>query len=242
MKHILLIGLIAPFFAFAQEPQPPAGPTTPTTPPPAAEAAAAPSDAAIAAVRAYIAEQEAAKKIDKTAAQWKTRLPKFPSLTYTDGKKYMWNLKTNQGDIRIRLYTGESPNHSANFIYLSELGFFDGLKFHRVIPRFMAQGGCPLGTGTGSPGYRFEGEFKAGVKHSRPGMLSMANAGPGTDGSQFFITFVPTPHLDGRHTVFGEVVEGMVTVKKLEALGNPRNNGVPPLGNITIKSATVSVE
>jgi cyclophilin family peptidyl-prolyl cis-trans isomerase len=110
--------------------------------------------------------------------------------------------------------------HVSNFIYLTRLGFYDGVPFHRVITGFMAQGGCPLGTGTGNPGYGFGGEFSETVKHDTPGLLSMANAGPGTDGSQFFLTFVPTPWLDGKHTIFGKVVEGMDTLKKLEAAGS----------------------
>lgn len=115
-------------------------------------------------------------------------------------------IKTNRGDIRLRLFAKEAPITCANFMNLIQHGFYDGLKFHRVIKDFMIQGGCPLGTGTGSPGYRFEDEVKTGLKHNKPGILSMANAGPNTNGSQFFITHVPTPHLDGRHTVFGEVL------------------------------------
>ncbi len=115
-------------------------------------------------------------------------------------------LKTNKGDIHLKLFTKETPLTCANFINLINQGFYDDLKFHRVIKGFMIQGGCPSGTGTGSPGYRFEDEVNTGLKHNKPGILSMANAGPGTNGSQFFITHVPTPHLDGRHTVFGEVV------------------------------------
>ena len=107
-------------------------------------------------------------------------------------------------------------------MFLTEKGFYDGTIFHRVIPDFMAQGGDPLGTGTGGPGYQYAGEINPNVKHDRPYLLSMANAGrPNTDGSQFFITFKPTPWLDGKHTIFGEVVEGQDTVKKLEAAGTP---------------------
>jgi cyclophilin family peptidyl-prolyl cis-trans isomerase len=104
-------------------------------------------------------------------------------------------------------------------IFLTNKGFYDGTIFHRVIPGFMAQGGDPTGTGMGGPGYKYDGEFSPNLKFDRPLLLAMANAGPGTDGSQFFITFVPTPHLNGKHTIFGEVVEGQDTVKKLEAAG-----------------------
>ena len=110
------------------------------------------------------------------------------------------------GRIVLEFYPKDAPNTVDNFIKLTKKGFYDGLKFHRVIANFMIQGGCPLGTGTGGPGYKFEDECKPELKHDRPGILSMANAGPGTNGSQFFITHVPTPHLNGKHTVFGAVV------------------------------------
>ncbi|MBL6687346.1 MAG: peptidylprolyl isomerase [Pseudomonadales bacterium] len=114
-------------------------------------------------------------------------------------------IHTNKGDINLNLYPEETPKTCANFINLALKGYYNGLSFHRVIADFMIQGGCPHGTGTGNPGYRFEDEFRSELKHDRPGILSMANAGPGTNGSQFFITHVPTPHLDGNHTVFGVV-------------------------------------
>jgi len=117
-------------------------------------------------------------------------------------------LKTNKGDIKLRLFAAKAPITVANFVNLAKRGFYDGLTFHRVIPDFMIQGGCPHGTGTGGPGYRFEDECRPELKHDAPGKLSMANAGPGTNGSQFFITHVATPWLDGRHTVFGEVIDG----------------------------------
>lgn len=115
-------------------------------------------------------------------------------------------METSKGTIRIKLFADQTPVTVANFVNLIQHGFYDGLKFHRVISDFMIQGGCPHGTGTGGPGYRFQDEFLPELKHNKPGILSMANAGPGTNGSQFFITHVPTPHLDGRHSVFGEVL------------------------------------
>jgi len=112
---------------------------------------------------------------------------------------------TSKGPIRLDLFADSTPMTVANFVNLASRGFYNGLKFHRVIPNFMIQGGCPLGTGTGGPGYKFGDEFVSELRHDAPGKFSMANAGPGTNGSQFFITHVATPHLDGAHTVFGAV-------------------------------------
>jgi peptidyl-prolyl cis-trans isomerase B (cyclophilin B) len=122
----------------------------------------------------------------------------YPTLTAT--------IQTTKGDIRLTLFPDKAPLTVLNFVNLAKRGFYDGLKFHRVIPDFMIQGGCPLGTGTGGPGYRFKDEFSKDLRHDKPGMLSMANAGPGTNGSQFFITHVPTPWLDDKHAIFGQVV------------------------------------
>lgn len=116
------------------------------------------------------------------------------------------NLHTSKGIINLELFADQTPKTVANFVNLSLRGFYDGLHFHRVIPDFMIQGGCPLGSGVGGPGYRFEDEFVPTLRHSEPGKLSMANAGPGTNGSQFFITHVATPWLDDRHSIFGQVV------------------------------------
>ena len=113
--------------------------------------------------------------------------------------------ETDKGTINVTLFADQAPMTVANFVNLAQRGYYDGLNFHRVISDFMIQGGCPQGTGTGGPGYQFGDECCAELKHDTPGMLSMANAGPGTNGSQFFITHVPTPHLDGKHTVFGKV-------------------------------------
>ena len=121
-------------------------------------------------------------------------------------KEILAEMNTSKGVIHLRLYPQQAPVTVANFVNLAKRGFYDGLSFHRVIDNFMIQGGCPLGTGTGGPGYRFEDECTPERRHDAPGKLSMANAGPGTNGSQFFITHVETPWLDGKHTVFGSVV------------------------------------
>ena len=114
-------------------------------------------------------------------------------------------IETSKGTINITMFADQAPVTVANFTNLARKGYYDGLNFHRVIANFMIQGGCPQGSGTGGPGYQFEDEFDSSLRHSAPGRLSMANAGPGTNGSQFFITHVPTPHLDDAHTIFGEV-------------------------------------
>jgi peptidyl-prolyl cis-trans isomerase B (cyclophilin B) len=124
-------------------------------------------------------------------------------------------IETSQGKIRLELFDDKVPKTVANFEKLANQGFYNGLKFHRVIKDFMIQTGCPRGTGTGGPGYTFADEFHPELKHSGPGILSMANAGPNTNGSQFFITHVATPWLDGKHSVFGKVIEGQDVVNKI---------------------------
>ena len=117
------------------------------------------------------------------------------------------HINTNRGTIKLNLFYDLAPLTVSNFVNLANRGYYDNLKFHRVIDQFMVQAGCPLGTGTGGPGYEFEDEFNSSLKHDKPGILSMANAGPGTNGSQFFITHVETPWLDNNHTVFGSVID-----------------------------------
>ena len=161
-------------------------------------------------------------------------------------------LDTTQGKIKIKLFSDKAPKTVANFVGLADgtkeftdpktgkkvkRAFYDGLIFHRVIPDFMIQGGDPRGTGTGGPGYTFADEFDASLKHDKPGILSMANAGPGTNGSQFFITDKPTPWLDGRHTVFGEVVEGLAVVQKIARV--PKDSNDKPLQDVVIKKVTI---
>ena len=195
-----------------------------------------PVSVALATIRSFIARQ----KVDRAGDGWRTKLPRFPELTFGKGEEYLWRLDTNQGAITLKLFSDTAPQHVANFLYLTELGFYDGLNFHRVVPGFMAQGGCPTGKGSGDPGYKFPAEFNPGPRHDKAGILSMANTGqPSSDGSQFFITFRATPELDGKHTVCGEVVEGMDVVKKLEAQGSP-DPGKPKIP-LVINSAKVIV-
>ncbi len=125
-------------------------------------------------------------------------------------------ISTAKGDIVIELYDDLTPNTVANFVKLAQEGFYDGLTFHRVIEDFIIQGGCPRGDGRGGPGYKFDDEFHPQLRHNGPGILSMANSGPNTNGSQFFITHVATPWLDNKHTVFGKVIEGQDVVDAIQ--------------------------
>lgn len=138
--------------------------------------------------------------------------PTAPKMTIDPKKKYNATFKTEKGDFVVELFADKAPNTVNNFVFLARDKFYDGVTFHRVIRDFMAQSGDPTGTGRGGPGYKFNDEFHPGLRHDGPGVLSMANAGPNTNGSQFFITHRATPHLDGKHAVFGKVVSGMDVV------------------------------
>jgi peptidyl-prolyl cis-trans isomerase A (cyclophilin A) len=149
---------------------------------------------------------------------------------------------TTEGQFKAKLFADKAPNTVQNFTDLAEgvktgKPFYDGLVFHRVIPNFMIQGGCPEGTGRGGPGYKFADEFHLSLKHDRKGILSMANAGPNTNGSQFFITVAPTPHLDNRHTVFGEITEGYDVVEKISKA--PRSAQDRPNKEVKINSVKI---
>lgn len=158
--------------------------------------------------------------VDRSKPDWRTRLSRPSPIAFAPGETWRARMATNKGPVVIRLMPDVAPMHVTSFAFLARLGFYDGLTFHRVITQFMAQGGCPLGTGTGGPGYKFDGEFSKDVRHDRGGLLSMANAGPGTDGSQFFLTFVPTPWLDGKHSIFGAAEDSEATLRALEACGS----------------------
>jgi cyclophilin family peptidyl-prolyl cis-trans isomerase len=138
-----------------------------------------------------------------------------PDMVIDPKKKYTATFKLEKGDIAIELFADKAPKTVNNFVFLARDGFYDGVTFHRVIADFMAQGGDPTGTGRGGPGYKFADEFHPDLKHSKPGILSMANAGRNTNGSQFFITLAPTPWLDGKHAVFGQVVKGMDVLRSI---------------------------
>ena len=194
-------------------------------------------DPALEEIQAFIDAQ----KIDKSQSGWKQKLPMPPQAkAFEEGKRYLWDLETNQGKLVVELKPDVAPMHVSSTIYLTLLGFYDDIVFHRVIQGFMAQGGDPTGTGSGGPGYNYDGEYSPKAKHDKPGILSMANTGrPKTDGSQFFLTFGPTPHLDGKHTVFGEVVGGKSTMERLEERGSSSGRTSEKL---LIQKASIRVE
>ncbi len=164
---------------------------------------------------------------EKGIFQFKRRdVVEIDGVAMTQEKNPVVKISTTKGDMLVELFEDEAPNTVANFIELAEKGFYKGMAFHRVIPGFMAQGGCPYSKrgasgmpGTGGPGYQFDNECVPSLRHSGKGILSMANAGPNTNGSQFFLCFKETPWLDGKHTVFGKVTKGLEVLDKLEAIG-----------------------
>jgi len=177
--------------------------------------------------------------------------PKFPDVAVPGTGKLHARFETSMGNVVCVLFEKEVPETVKNFVGLatgaiewthpatgerSKKPFYEGIVFHRVIPDFMVQCGCPLGRGTGDAGYKFKDEFHPSLRHSKPGILSMANAGPNTNGSQFFITEVPTPHLDNRHSVFGEVVEGMDVVRAIARV--PRGRGDRPNQDVVLQKVT----
>ncbi len=152
-------------------------------------------------------------------------------------KRPVANFETTMGNFKIELYSDLAPNTVKNFVDLANKNFYDGVIFHRVIDDFMIQGGDPTGTGMGGPGYTIPDEFGKGLKHNSKGILSMANAGPDTGGSQFFITLVPTPWLDGHHAIFGHVIEGMEVVEKIGHTKTGR--GDRPVEDVVMKKVTI---
>ena len=163
------------------------------------------------------------------AKEWKSP----PAMQIDPKKKYKARMETDNGTMVIELFADKTPRTVNNFVFLAREGYYDGVIFHRVINDFMVQGGDPTGTGRGGPGYKFEDEFDASLKHDKQGVLSMANAGPGTNGSQFFITHGPTPHLNNKHSVFGQVVEGLDVLMSIPAR-DPGNSNAPAVKIISV--------
>lgn len=166
--------------------------------------------------------------------QWNTP----PTMVIDPKKKYKAHMETEKGAMVIELFADKAPKTVNNFVFLSREGFYDGIIFHRVIADFMVQGGDPTGKGTGGPGYKFADEFHPSLKHTKGGMLSMANAGPGTNGSQFFITHVATPWLDNKHSIFGQVVDGMDVLMSIP----PRDPMRPEYPGVKILHVTIEEE
>lgn len=163
------------------------------------------------------------------AKQWNTP----PAMQIDPKKQYKAHMETDNGTMVIELFADKTPVTVNSFVFLAREGFYDGVIFHRVIGNFMAQGGDPTGTGRGGPGYRFQDEFHPSLRHDKRGILSMANAGPGTNGSQFFITHGPTPHLDNRHSVFGQIVEGLDVLMSIPER-DPMNVNAPAVKIIRV--------
>lgn len=171
-------------------------------------------------IAAVAAKELPTVEADARPADWRINLSRPEMMSFDRNEKIYWIMKTNKGEMKFELLPQVAPMHVTSTIYLTEQGFYDGLAFHRIIPKFMAQGGDPLGNGSGGPGYVYSGEFHPSVRHVRGGQLSMANRGPGTDGSQFFITFDAARSLDGKHTIFGEIVSGYPVLDAMERLGS----------------------
>jgi cyclophilin family peptidyl-prolyl cis-trans isomerase len=167
-----------------------------------------------------------------TPKQWNTP----PQMNLDTKKKYSATIETDSGNMVLELFADKTPTTVNNFVFLAREGFYNGTIFHRVIADFMVQGGDPTGSGRGGPGYRFQDEFHPSLKHDKPGILSMANAGPGTNGSQFFITHVPTAWLDGKHSVFGQVIEGMDVLMSIP----PRDPMRPEYEGVKILNITIN--
>jgi len=207
----------------------------------AAKAEAPKDDAATAKDPVVVAIDKFRKaKVSTKAASWRSTLPEPPLVPFAAGSDYRWHVETSVGTLVVTLLPEAAPKHVTSVIYLSRCGFYDGLWFPRVLKGFMAQGGSPDNTQAGNAGYTFDGEFLTGQKHDRPGALSAANAGPNTDGSQFFLTFLPTPHLDGKHTVQGFVTEGLEVLKAIEERG-VEQDGQPLPEKVTIVRTWITV-
>ena len=225
---ILLAGILAALLVAACEiPRPGASPTNTPPPQPAAQAEATPAGPAAMANPAMDVQ------VPGTPTPRLMQLPGGgsymqyaapPLMTIDTAANYSASIRTNQGSMTVQLFASNAPKTVNNFIFLAREGFYNGLIFHRVIPQFMIQGGDPTGTGSGGPGYKFEDEIFPDLQFGGAGVLAMANAGPNTNGSQFFITVAPTPHLTGSHTIFGRVVDGQNVATAISLVPTARAN------------------
>jgi peptidyl-prolyl cis-trans isomerase B (cyclophilin B) len=172
------------------------------------------------------------KKSNLSTQQWANP----PEMVIDNTKQYTAVIETDIGNITVRLFAEESPITVNNFVFLAQQGYYDGVIFHRVIHNFMVQGGDPTGSGTGGPGYMFEDEVNNGLIFDKPGIVAMANSGPSTNGSQFFITHVPTPHLNSKHTIFGEIIDGMDIVFAIPEQNPKATDKAVVMRKVTIKN------
>jgi cyclophilin family peptidyl-prolyl cis-trans isomerase len=197
------------------------------------------SDAAVAAIQQKIERWLSEKRIDPSKEDWRRSLPLRPTVEFDPKKEYDWNLDTSEGILRLRLRPATAPEHVANLLYLTLLGFHDGLPLHSIVPGKSAEGGSPTPDGQGSPGYALTGPEKdANTTHDRAGLLSAVGLGPSTDGSRFRLTFGPDPSLDEFGTIHGEVFEGRDVLEKIEALGTPSGQPTKP---VVVRSAWITV-
>lgn len=221
---VLLLALVVALAVY--QPQPPATAASTLAPLPPATPLAPTATTVAPVVAPTTAEQATRPLAHVPPAQRNNYYQAPPPMSIDVTKKYQATIVTDKGNIVLDLYADKAPNTVNNFVFLARQGFYDGTTFHRVIADFMAQGGDPTGTGTGGPGYKFADEFHPDLKHDGPGVLSMANAGPNTNGSQFFITFAATPWLDGKHTVFGRVTAGLDVLNSI-SLRDPQTATTP---------------
>ena len=223
---VLVICLMALMACVLQTPDAEA----PASTPPAAQTTTAPTEAAGNTPSMPTVTQAPTHTISAMGQGGRGRYSSMPAMMLDSSSEYAADFRTNYGNFRVRLLSSQTPVTVNNFVFLAQQGFYDGLTFHRVIDNFMIQGGDPDGTGGGGPGYHFQDEIVPGLVFDAPGKLAMANAGPGTNGSQFFITTVPTPHLNGNHTIFGTVTEGQAVVDAISRVATgPRNNPGQPV-------------
>lgn len=195
------------------------------------------SDPAIGSIQAYIDRNAQSRRPDRSSADWRLSTPMRPSVTFSPSATYVWTLETDAGSIQIRLRTGEAPEHAANAIYLSLLGFYDGLAIHTIMPGRALETGDPADDGKGSPGYAFSPETRA-ARHDRRGLVSAVSLGDSTDDSKFRITFGADASILPLSTIFGDVERGLEVLKKLEELGTPSGK---PKSRVTIRRAIVSL-